>query len=133
HGAEGGDVQARDTGVVGVSGASAATFGEEHHRQIAFAGEFQHAIGLGVTAHALGAGEHGVVIGQHDRARLLVSESGGVDGGDAGDEPVGGCVRDEVFGAAPAGLGGDGQAAVFDEAVGVDQVGNVLAGGTAAE
>jgi len=74
----------------------------------------------------LGAGEHGIVVGNHHAARVLGAEFVGVDGGDARDQAVGRRVHDEIVDLAAATLRGDRQRAVFDERAVVDQLGDVL-------
>ena len=54
---------------------------------------------------------------------------GAVDPRGAGDQPVGRRPRDQLGGLAALPLGGDREAAVLDEAPGVDEVGEVLARG----
>ena len=73
---------------------------------------------------ALGAGQHGVVVGHH-RDRPAVDRRG------AQDQPVGRGARDEVIQRAAAALRRDGQRAVLDEAARVGQVGDVLPGRSA--
>ena len=91
-------VEAGDDRHVDVAGAPAAALGEQHDRQPAPLGELEQAVLLHVVAHALGAGQDGVVVG-HRHARLAV------DGADARDEAVGGRAGDQLLarcGAAPA-------------------------------
>ncbi|MCY1224409.1 hypothetical protein D9M72_365650 [compost metagenome] len=85
-----------------------------------------------MVALALGAGEHGGVIGQHRAARALRCEQAAVDGAGAGDQAVGRGVGDQVGLAAPARLCRQRQAAVFAEAAGIAQVVDVLARGAQA-
>ena len=80
---------------------------------------------------ALGAGEDGVVVGEH-RAGGAIAEELAVDPGGAADQPVGGGAGDQVVELAPAALGGDREAPVLDEGAGVDEVLEVLARGAAA-
>ena len=61
-----------------------------------------------MAERALGAGEHGVVVGQHG-ARAAV------DACRARDDPVGGGARDQVGEFATKSLGGDREPAVLDE------------------
>jgi hypothetical protein len=69
---------------------------------------------------ALGAGQHGVVVGHHHGARRLLAEEGGVDGADAAvTMPSAGVLRIRSSSAAPARLRRERQRAVFDEAAGV--------------
>jgi hypothetical protein len=63
-------VQAGDDGGVGVARPPAAAFGKQHHGQL-LQRDAQHAVGLGVVAHALRAGQHGGVVGHHHGARGL--------------------------------------------------------------
>ncbi len=79
-----------------------------------------------MVAHPLGAREHGVVVGHHDRVAA-------VDLADAADEAVGGGPRDQLLAGPPLLLGGEDQRAVLDERLWVDEVGEVLAGGPPAE
>ena len=77
-----------------------------------------------MVAHALRAGEHGVVIRQH----------GGLDATDSRhprDQPVGRGVGDQIILRAPAALRGHRQRAILHEASRIHQVGDVLAGGAA--
>jgi hypothetical protein len=124
QGAEGADVEPHPDDVR-VAGTSAAALGEEHEGQAAPGRDVDDAVGLGVVAHALGSGEHGVVVGEH---RGLPP----VDGGDAGDHTVGGGVGDEVLLAAAGGLGRHGEGTVLDETALVDEVRDVLARAAAA-
>ena len=78
---------------------------------------------------ALGTGQHGVVVGDHHTACLLGADLVGVDGGDAGDQAVGGRVLDQVIELAAAALRGDRQRAVFDERPGIDQLRDVFSRG----
>ena len=64
--AEGRHIQTGDIGEVGVTGSATAAFGEQHHRQLSAGGQVEDPIGFGMVAHALCAGQHGVVVGQHD-------------------------------------------------------------------
>ena len=96
-------------------------------------GHAQQAVGLLVVAHALRARQHGGVVGQDHGPRAFGSEHGAIDRSDAGHHAVGRCLGDQVGFAAPAALGRHGQRAVFDEAAGVAQVGDVLARGAHAQ
>src|SRR5690606_39577437 len=64
----------------------------------------------------------------HDALPIYHGDRQPADRSRAGDQAVGRGASDEVVEAAPAALGGDGERAVFDEAVGIEQVGDVLAG-----
>ncbi len=121
---KGGHVEPGGPADVGVAGPAAAALGKQHHRQAFSGGQLEDAVGLGMVAHALRSGQHGVVVG-HDGGL------GAPDGGQAGDQAVGRGVGDQVLFGAPAALGGDRQRAVLHEAAGVDQVGDVLPGGAA--
>jgi len=79
-----------------VAGATAAAFRVEHQRQAPLLGKAEHAVDLLVVHMALGAGEHGVIIGDHHAARFASPDLVGIDGGDAGDQTVGGRVLDQV-------------------------------------
>lgn len=73
---------------------------------------------------ALGAGQHGVVIGQHRKRRTA-------DARGPGQQTVGRRVFDEVVQTATVPLRRDREAPVLDERPVVDQVIDVLARGTA--
>ena len=90
-------------------------------------GELQHAVGLRVVDRALGAGEHGVVVGQHDGARRRRAELVAVDAADAADHAVGGELADHLL-HRQAGARRQHEAAVLDERAVVAQVVDVLAG-----
>ena len=116
-------VEAGDVGHVGVAGPAAAAFGEQHHRQLPAGGQIEDAIGLGMVAHALRAGQDGVVVRQHSR----------LDSADfrhPGDQAIGRGVGDQILLRTPAALRCDRQRAVFDETPRVHQIGDVLSGGT---
>ena len=81
---------------------------------------------------ALGPGHHRVVVGDDGAGGPLVVEEVAVDPGGAAEQAVAGGVGDQVVELAAAALGGDREAAVLDEAAGVDEVGEVLAGGAPA-
>ena len=72
---EGRHVQAGDDRHVDVAGPAAAALGEQHHRQALCARDGEQAVDLLVVAHALRAGEDGVVVGQHHGARALGAEA----------------------------------------------------------
>ncbi|MDT4831994.1 hypothetical protein FQZ97_655290 [compost metagenome] len=82
--------------------------------------------------HPLGAGEYRVVIGDGHAARGLVAELRGVHRADAGHQAIRRALFDQFFQRAASALGGQGQGAVFDEAAGIQQVVEVLAGGALA-
>jgi len=125
---EGADVQAGHDGHVGVAGTPAATFGEQNHRQLLIQRDAQHAVGLGMVAHALRAGQHGRVVGHDHRATGFGAMDQAIDAADAGHHAVSWRVAHQVVLAAPAALGGHGQRAVFDEAALVAQIRDVFAG-----
>ena len=112
---------------VGVARPPAAAFGEQHQRQPVALGDLEHAVRLLMAAQALRARQHRRVIGEHRGARLFRAEQSAVDAADAGDDPVGGRVRDQVVELAARALGGDGQRAIFDETAGVAEIGDVFA------
>ena len=128
---EGRHVEAGDVADVGVAGPATATFGKQHHWQPFSGGQIEDAVGFGMVAHALRSGQHGVVVGHHDRLGRRSPEPVRADRGQAGDQTVGRGVGDQVVFRAPAALRGNRQRAVLDEAVGVDQVGDVLPRGAA--
>jgi hypothetical protein len=80
---------------------------------------------LAVVLQALGAGQHGVVVGE-DRGGPAV------DRPHPGHQAVGWGPLDQLGDRPAAALGGDDQRAVLDEAAGVAQVLDVLAGGALA-
>ncbi len=80
---EGGSVEAGHAEPVGVAGTAAAAFRIKYQRKPPLFGEGEHAVDLLVVHMALGAGEHGVVVGDHHAARLVGADLVGVDGGDA--------------------------------------------------
>ena len=82
-----------------------------------------------MAERALGAGEHGVVVGQHGARAALVAEQVAVDACRARDEPVGGGARDQVGQIAAKSLGGDREPSVLDERARVDEILDVLARG----
>ena len=116
-----GDVQAGNDGHVHIARSATPALGKQHDRQLVLQRDAQHAVGLLVVAHALRTGQHGSVVCHGDDGLA-------VDLAQAGDHAVGRGVLDQIFGAAAAALGGHGQCAVFVEAAGVAQVGDVLAG-----
>ncbi len=122
---EGHAVEAGHVRPVHVARPPATALREQHHRQPPALGHLEQPVLLEVVAHALGAGENGVVVG-HDH-RLVA-----VDVADAGDEAVRRRALDELLLGAPAFLGREDQRPVLDERVGVDEVGEVLAGGAPA-
>ena len=106
---------------VGVAGPSAAALGEEHDRQPLALGHLEQPVLLPVVLQALGAGEDRVVVGHHHdglaRRRCPCHRPARRRG-----------ALDEVLQLAPPALGGDHQRAVLDEAAGVEEVVDVLAG-----
>lgn len=101
----------------------------KHHRQAVSHRQIEDAVGLGMVAHALSPGEHGVVVRHDDRSRGGQAEPIRADSGHAGDQPVGRGVGDQVLLGASAALRGNRQGTVFDEAAGIDQIGDVLSCG----
>jgi hypothetical protein len=121
------DMQAGHDGHVGVARSAASALGKQHHGQLLIQRDAQHAVGLGVVAHALRARQHrGVVSHDHGAAGLGPVDQA-VDAADPGHHAVGRSVAHQVVFAAAAALGGHGQRAVFDETAFVAQVGDVLA------
>ena len=126
HGAEGSQLEARPGAGVGVTGATTAAFREQHYRNSLAIGDLEQAVGLGVIAHALGTGQHRVVVRDHDALAAA-------DGRHSADQSVGGCVGDQVFLAASTALRCQRESAVLDQAVVVDQVVDVLASSPASQ
>ena len=89
----------------------------------------QHAVLLLVIAQALRAGEHGVVIGHGDNARLFVVELVAVNAAEPHHQPVAGRLLDQVLHGAAAQLPGDDQAGIFGEGTRIAQILDVLACG----
>ena len=127
------DMQPRNDGHVGVARPAAAPLREQHHRQPLLQRNAQQAVGLGVVAHALRAGQHGGVVGHDHGARAFGSEHCPVDRADAGHHAVGWRVRDQVLRAAPAALRRHSQRAIFEERALVAQIGDVLPRGSHAQ
>ena len=87
-------------------------------------------------AVALVVSDDGAAARQYERERpdrlgRRSPESVRADSGQAGDQAVGRGVGDQVLLRTPATLRGNGQRAIFDEATGVDQIGDVLPRGPA--
>ena len=125
-------VQPRGAGPVGIAGPSAAALGKEHDRPFPLFGQLEHPVFFVVVLKALGAGQHGIVIGQHDAPGALVVKQRAVDAADAGDQAVGRRVCDQVVERTALPLGGNDQRAVLDKRVRVAQVGDILAAGALA-
>ena len=123
---KGGHVQARDDGHVHIPRPAPAAFGKQHHGQLVVQRDAQHAVGLLVVAHALGARQYGGVIGHGDN--LLA-----VDLAQPGDHAIGGGVLYQVFFGAAAALRGYRQRTVFNKSVSIAQVCNVFAGAAQAQ
>ena len=85
-------VEAGDDRHVDVAGPPAAALGEQHDRQPAALGELEQAVLLEVVAHALGAGQHGVVVGHRPRTGCAVDRRP-----TPADQPVGGRARDQLL------------------------------------
>ncbi len=123
---KGGHMQAGHDGHVDIARTAATALGKQHHRQLLLQRQAQQAVGFLVVAHALGAGQHGGVIGHHHGAGRIGAKLRLVDAADAGHHAVSRGVALQVFLAAPAALGGHCQRAVLDKAARVTQVGDVL-------
>ena len=78
------------------AGATAASLGEEHHREPQPFDQREEPVLLPMVHLALGPSQDGVVIGQHGAPGLAVVEALAVDPADAGDEAVGGGAVDQV-------------------------------------
>jgi hypothetical protein len=123
---EGRAVEAGHAEPVGIAGAAAAALAIKYQRHPPLLGQAQHAVDLLVVHMALGAGQHGVIVGDHHAAGVMRTEFFRVDGGNAGDQAIRRRVLDEVVDLAPAALGGDRQRAVFDEGTRIDQLRDVF-------
>ena len=119
-------VQPADADHVRVARPAPAALGEEHDGRVHLLGQLEQAVLLAVVLPALGAGEHGVVVGHGDH-RLAVHRA------EAADHPVARGAGDEVLQAAAAALRGDDHRPVLHERAVVHQVVHVLAGGAAAD
>ena len=109
------------------AGAPAAALGEEHDRQPPPLGQLQHAVGLRVVDRALGAGEHGVVVGHARRSgRRASANSVPLIAADAGDHAVGRELADHLLTGQP-GARRQHELAVLDERARVAEVVDVLA------
>ena len=116
-------VETGDHRVIGVARSPAAALGEEHDRQAAPLDHLEETVLLAMPHHALRAGEHRVVVGEHRAVRAILADQRAVHARGAGDEPVRRRSMHQVVDAAPAALRRDRQAAVLDEAALVAQVG----------
>ena len=123
---EGLGVEPRHDRHVRVAGAPAATLGEEHDGEPEPLHQLEEAVLLAVVHLALSAGQDRIVVRQHGAPRPFSVEEVTIDPPDAGHEPVGRRVGDEVLGAAARPLGGDDQPAVLLEASRVAEVLDVL-------
>ena len=125
---EGGRVETRHRGRVGVPGTASATFCEQHDGELQPLDELEEAVLLLVVHLPLGAREHAVVVGDHRAARLFGREEVAVHPPESRDQPVRRGVRDQVVGAATGPLRRDDEAAVLLEAAGVAEILDVLPG-----
>ena len=108
HGERGG-VEAGDHRVVGVPGPTPAAFGEQHHRHPQALDELEDSVLLAMVLLSLGAGEHGVVVGQDGARRASVHKSTPVHPSDPGHQAVGRGPLDQLVDRSPTSLGGNGQ------------------------
>lgn len=125
-------IEPGDADEVAIAGTPAAAFGEQHQWQPPLLGQTEQAVGLLVVHHPLGAGEHRVVVGQHQAARGLCAKAGGAHAAGAGHQAIGGAEFQQFFRGAPTTLGGQGEATVFAEAALIQQVEHVLPRGALA-
>ena len=84
-------VEAGHAGAVGVAGPAAAALGEEHDGQALALGQLEQPVLLAVVLQALRAGEHGVVVGHHDRPGWPSTRA------DAADQAVGRRALDQLL------------------------------------
>src|SRR5438477_650407 len=103
-----------------------ASLGEEDQRHPLILDYFEQPVLLVMVGLALGAGKHGVVVMGDRHPRLVGPEQRAVDPADAGDQPVGRSLLDQVLDRAARALAGDREGAPFDERAGIDQVVEVL-------
>ena len=129
---EGGAVQAGNDARVDITRAPAAAFSEQHHGQFLAQRQLQQAVTLLVVEGTLCAGQHGVVVGHHRHGGSRRAVYGGIDRAGAGDQAVGRGLALQLARAAAAALGGHGEATVFGEAAGVEQLRQVFARGAPA-
>ena len=94
--AEGVVVQPGNDRHVDIAWPPTPALGEQHGGQLPLVGQAQQAVLLVVVAPALGAGQHGVVVGHHRAATALGAEVGAVDRAYAGDHAVGRGVSHQV-------------------------------------
>ena len=120
-------VERRDDRVVGVAGPAAAALGEQDRRQPHPLDQLEQPVLLAMAEDALGPGQDHVVVGE-DRAGRAIAELLAVDPGGPRDQPVGGRSLEQLADLASGPLSGDREASVLDEAVRIDEVGEVLAG-----
>ena len=123
---EGQAIQARNAGTVGVSRTPAAAFGEQDHRQLELLGNLEQTIFFIVIFHALGAGQHHVVIGHDHGPTLVFGEQIAVDLAKPSHHAVPRRILDEVFHGSSAALTGHDYGAVLDEGTLVTQVRDVF-------
>ena len=121
-------VEARDDRRIGIARSTTSALGEQHDRQPQPFDQREEPVLLSVVHLALGAGQHGVVVGQDGGAGVRIIEVVAVDAPDPGDQAVGRCVVDEIVEVAARPLCRHDQRAVLLEASGVAQIGDVLAG-----
>ena len=87
---EGHALEPRHSRVVGVARPSATALGEQHDRQPQPGHQLEQPVLLGMIALALGARQDRVVVRDHCAALA-------VDPSDAADQPVGGCLLDQLL------------------------------------
>ena len=114
---------------VGVTRPTPASLGKEDDWQLESIGELKETILLAVVALALGAGEHHVVVRDHDARCRLDSEELRVDRADPTHEAISRRLSDQLSLASTLSLRRIGESPVLDEAPRVDEIGQVLARG----
>ena len=115
-------VEARHHRHVDIPRSSPASLREQHHRQPAALGDLEQPVLLLVAAHALGAGEHHVVIGHRYAAPAVGPRR------HPPTRPSAGVRSDQLLARAAALLGGEQQRAVLDERTLVHELCEVLPG-----
>ena len=125
---EGQTVEPRHPAAVRIPGPAAAPLGQEHQGQSVLGRQFKDAILLAVIEEPLGPRQNRVIVrGQH-AARIRIGKDRPVDAPHPRHHAVGGGIANQIVDFPPAALGGHHQGGVFDEAVGIAEVVDILPG-----